>query len=97
MGRLDGKIALVTGGASGIGRAICVSFANEGATIVCNDLVVEAAQKVIDACGQQKRGLAVKADVSNSRQVLAMFDKVHKKYGRLGLSYLYLIKWVLLS
>ena len=85
MGRLDGKIALVTGGASGIGRAICVRFANEGATIVCNDLVVEAAQKVIDECGQQKRGLAVKADVSKSRQVAAMFEKIHKKCGRLDI------------
>jgi len=85
MGRLDGKIALVTGGASGIGRAICVSFANEGATIVCNDLVVEAAQKVIDECGQQKRGLAVKADVSKSRRVAVMFEKIHKKCGRLDI------------
>ena len=69
MGRLDGKVAIVTGGASGIGRAICLSFAHEGATIICNDLVVESAQKVIDECGQQKHGLAVKADVSQSRQV----------------------------
>jgi 3-oxoacyl-[acyl-carrier protein] reductase len=83
MGRLDGKVALVTGGASGIGRAICLSFAKEGATIVCNDIAVEAAQKVLDDCGQPKQGLAVKADVSKSRQVTAMFEKVAKKYGRL--------------
>ena len=85
MGRLDGKVAIVTGGASGIGRAICLSFAHEGATIVCNDLVGEAAQKVIDECGQQKRGLVVKADVSKSRQVAAMFEKIHKKCGRLDI------------
>jgi len=85
MGRLDGKIALVTGGASGIGRAICLSFANEGAAIVCNDLAVEAAQKVIDECGQQQRGLAVKGDVSKSRQVAAVFGKIQKKYGRLDI------------
>ena len=78
MGRLDGKVAIVTGGASGIGRAICLGFAREGATIVCNDLVVESAQKVIDECGQQKRGLAVKADVSQSRQVVAMFEKIYQ-------------------
>lgn len=83
MGRLDGKVALVTGGASGIGRAICLSFAKEGATIVCNDIAVEAAQRVLDECGQAKAGLAVKADVSKSRQVAAMFDKIKKKYGRL--------------
>jgi 3-oxoacyl-[acyl-carrier protein] reductase len=83
MGRLDGKVALVTGGASGIGRAVCLRFAGEGATVFCNDLAAESAQKVIDECGQQKRGLAVKADVSKSRQVAAMFERIGKKYGRL--------------
>jgi len=85
MGRLDGKVALVTGGASGIGRTICQSFAREGATIVCNDLSAEAAQKVVNECEQQKHGLAVKADVAKSRQVTAMFDKVRKKFGRLDI------------
>lgn len=83
MGRLDGKVALVTGGASGIGRSICLTFAKEGATIVCNDIAVETAQKVLDECGQSKHGLAVKADVSKSRQVTAMFERIKKKYGRL--------------
>lgn len=85
MGRLDGKVALVTGGASGIGRAICQRFVAEGATIICNDLVVEAAQKVVEECGQQKHGLAVKADVSKSGQVTAMFDKIKKKFSRLDI------------
>jgi 3-oxoacyl-[acyl-carrier protein] reductase len=83
MGRLDGKVALVTGGASGIGRSICLNFAKEGAAIVCNDIAVETAQKVLDECGQSKHGLAVKADVSKSRQVAAMFERIKKKYGRL--------------
>ncbi|MGE0681206.1 MAG: SDR family NAD(P)-dependent oxidoreductase [Candidatus Binatia bacterium] len=83
MGRLDGKVALVTGGASGIGRSICLTFAKEGATIVCNDIAVETAQKVLDECGQSKHGFAVKADVSKSRQVAAMFERIKKKYGRL--------------
>ncbi len=85
MGRLDGKVALVTGGASGIGRAICLSFAKEGATIICNDLATEAAQKVLEECGQQKQGLAVKADVSKSRQVVTMFDRIHRKFSRLDI------------
>lgn len=83
MGRLDGKVAVVTGGASGIGRSICLNFAKEGATIVCNDIAVETAQKVLDECGQSKQGLAVKADVSKSRQVVSMFERMKKKYGRL--------------
>ena len=85
MGRLDGKVALVTGGASGIGRAICLSFAKEGATIICNDLTAEMAQKVLEECGQQKHGLAVKAEVSRSRQVVAMFDRIHKKFSTLDI------------
>jgi len=85
MGRLDGKVALVTGGASGIGRAICLSFAAEGATLICNDLLVEPAQKVLGECEQQKKGLVVKADVSKSRQVTAMFAKVRKKFARLDI------------
>ncbi|HEV8716820.1 MAG TPA: SDR family oxidoreductase [Candidatus Binatia bacterium] len=85
MGRLEGKVALVTGGASGIGRAICLSFAKEGATIICNDLTTEMAQKVLEECGQQKQGLAVKADVSRSRQVVAMFDRIHKKFSKLDI------------
>jgi 3-oxoacyl-[acyl-carrier protein] reductase len=85
MGRLDGKVALVTGGASGIGRAICLSFAKEGATILCNDLAVEAAQKVVDECDQPKQGLAVKADVSKSSQVVAMFAKIQKKFAKLDI------------
>ena len=52
MGRLDGKVALVTGGAAGIDRAICLRIAVEGATIICNDLSAETAQKVVDECGQ---------------------------------------------
>ena len=85
MGRLDGKVALVTGGASGIGRAICLSFAQEGATIICNDLTVETAQKVLEECNQPKQGLAVKADVSKSRQVVAMFDRIHRKFSHLDI------------
>lgn len=85
MGRLDGKIALITGGASGIGRAICLTFAREGTTVICNDINLEAAQQVLAACGQQKQGLAVKADVSKSRQVTAMFDKIKKKFSTLDI------------
>ena len=85
MGRLDGKVALVTGGASGIGRAICLSFAREGATVVCNDLRVENARQVVEECGQQASGLAVRADVSKSRQVTQMFARLAKRFSQLDI------------
>lgn len=85
MARLEEKIALITGGASGIGRAICLTFAREGATIICNDINLDAAQEVLAECGQKGQGLAVKADVSKSRQVTAMFDKINKKFSTLDI------------
>ena len=46
MGRLDDKVAIVTGGASGIGRAACELFAQEGAAVVVADLDAERAEQV---------------------------------------------------
>jgi 2-keto-3-deoxy-L-fuconate dehydrogenase len=49
MGRLDGKIALVTGAGAGIGEATCCRLASEGATVVAMDLSAEAARRVVEA------------------------------------------------
>ena len=51
MGRLEGKVALVTGGAAGIGAAIARRFHEEGATVWVNDLTEEAAGKVAAELG----------------------------------------------
>ena len=47
MGKLDGKVAIVTGGAQGMGRAIALRYAREGASVVIGDLSAEAGQKVV--------------------------------------------------
>jgi 3-oxoacyl-[acyl-carrier protein] reductase len=77
--RLEGRVALVTGGGSGIGRAIALRFAAEGATVVVNDVEQEAARKTVDELGAP--GLAIQADVSDSGQVRTMFARLEREYG----------------
>src|SRR5580700_3006061 len=84
--RLEGKVVLVTGGGSGIGRAIATLFAEEGASVVVNDVVLESAQKTVDGMGAAgARSLAVKADVSSSAEVKAMFEQIAARYGALDI------------
>jgi len=84
--KLKDKVALVTGGGSGLGRAIALLYAREGARVVVNDINLEAAQKTVEEMGDAKpRGLAVRADVSDSAQVKAMFDEIAKGFGRLDI------------
>jgi NAD(P)-dependent dehydrogenase (short-subunit alcohol dehydrogenase family) len=68
MSRLEGKAALVTGGGSGIGRAICMRFAAEGASVVVADLVGERAEAV----AAEIRGRGVQADVTVAADVARM-------------------------
>jgi NAD(P)-dependent dehydrogenase (short-subunit alcohol dehydrogenase family) len=84
MMRLKGKVAIVTGGGSGIGRATSLAFAAEGAKVVVADVVAEGgeetAKMIRDGHGE---ALFIKADVSNAEQVKAMVDKTIEVFGRL--------------
>jgi meso-butanediol dehydrogenase/(S,S)-butanediol dehydrogenase/diacetyl reductase len=70
MSRLQGKAALVTGGGSGIGRAICTRFASEGASVFVADVVGERAQEVAREIG----GQPVQADVTLTADVARMVE-----------------------
>jgi NAD(P)-dependent dehydrogenase (short-subunit alcohol dehydrogenase family) len=79
MKRLQGKLALVTGGAGGIGAAIARRFSEEGAKVVVNDLDLGRAEKIALALD----GDAIAADVSDPRAVSEMFARVADRHGRL--------------
>lgn len=81
--RLEGKIALVTGAARGIGAAIARRFCAEGATVVINDLDRVGAEKLAAELGGGC--LALAADVSDSDAVRAMFAQVEERFGGLDI------------
>lgn len=78
---LDGKSALVTGGASGIGWAICQLFAAKGARVAIADLNVEAATQRAAALGS--RTAAYELDVTDPASVTAAVDRVAGDFGRI--------------
>ncbi|WP_216893080.1 glucose 1-dehydrogenase [Nocardia sp. ncl2] len=81
-GRLAGKVAVITGAGSGIGRASALLFAAEGARVVCADLSgheKETAAEIGDAA------LAVHADVARAQDVSAMIDTAVAHFGRLDI------------
>jgi NAD(P)-dependent dehydrogenase (short-subunit alcohol dehydrogenase family) len=84
MGALDGKVALVTGAASGIGRQSALAFARAGARVVVSDVTVDAGEETVkmieDAGGE---AMFVRADVANAADVTALIAKAVEVYGRL--------------
>ena len=85
MGRLDGKVALITGAASGMGKVAATLFASEGARVVVADVTDDAGQATseeIEADGGQ--AAYVHADVSNPREAEAMVGDIHRAVGSDG-------------
>ena len=80
--RFEGRVAAVTGGASGIGEAICIRLAEEGARIAVLDLNLEGAELTAGLAGG---GLAVQADVSDSAAVDAAVARVEDELGELDI------------
>lgn len=82
--RFEGKVAVVTGGARGIGRAIALRLAQEGASVVVNYLSNQAAAdevvSQIEAAGGQ--AIAAQCDVSNVAQAQALIERAREAFGR---------------
>jgi len=84
--RLLDKIAIITGAASGIGRAIAIGYAREGAHIVIGDINAEGAESVvkeIEALG--RRAIVVRADVSNSNDVEMLVNTTVRELGEVNI------------
>ncbi|HXG14795.1 MAG TPA: SDR family oxidoreductase [Calidithermus sp.] len=84
--RLAGKVAVVTGGGSGIGRGIVLAMAREGADVAIPDIQVLNAEKVAEEVkGLGRRALAMKADVTSSADVKAMLDRTREGLGKIDI------------
>ena len=88
MGKLTDKVAVITGAASGIGRATATLFAGEGAAVVIADLNVEGGEGAVRDC-KENGGLAVfqKTDVTAEAEVEAMVARAVSEFGGLDIIY----------
>jgi 2-hydroxycyclohexanecarboxyl-CoA dehydrogenase len=79
MGKLDDKIAIVTGAGQGIGRGIALKLAAEGATVVVTDINEATAKDTAAEIG----GVGIRTDVTSRESVEAMVEQVHRQFGRI--------------
>jgi 3-oxoacyl-[acyl-carrier protein] reductase len=80
---LAGKVAIVTGGSKGIGRAISLRLAHDGAKVVVNySSGAEAAEEVVKTIGS-KNAVAVKADAGNVDEITKLVDTTIQNFGKL--------------
>src|SRR3954471_1295045 len=87
-GNFEGKVAFVTGGASGIGRAAALAFAREGAAVVAADVSEQGNRETARLIEEQGgRALAVRCDVTRAEEVKAALAKTVETFGRLDFAF----------
>jgi NAD(P)-dependent dehydrogenase (short-subunit alcohol dehydrogenase family) len=84
-GRVDGKIALVTGGAQGLGEAAARMLAKEGARVAITDVNIEGAKKIAESINEPRKGaaIAIQHDVTQPEQWVHALAQTHKAFGGL--------------
>jgi NAD(P)-dependent dehydrogenase (short-subunit alcohol dehydrogenase family) len=88
MGKLDGKVAVITGAASGMGRATAIRFAKEGGAVVVSDLNSQAGEATIsEIAAAGGRAVFQHTDVSSEGDIKSMIDRAVKEFGRLDITY----------
>lgn len=88
MGPFEGKVALVTGGSSGIGRATCVAFARQRARVVVADVSAEGAQETVARIEREGgEAVFVRCDVSKAADVDSLVARTMERWGRLDCAF----------
>lgn len=83
---LSGRVAIITGGAKGIGRGIALKFAEEGCSVAIADISLKEAKNTLAEVNKRGReGLAIQCDVTNRQQVRQTVDKVIDKWGKIDI------------
>lgn len=83
--RLEGKVAIVTGGASGIGRGIALAMAKEGAHVAIVDVNEEKGKETYAEVSQHRKGLLFIKDISVKENITEIVNEVVKKFGKLDI------------
>ena len=83
--KLDGKVALITGAASGIGHGIAKRYVEAGGKVVIADLNADSAAKAANELGDTKTAIGIAMDVSKEDQVNAGIEQAVKAFGRIDI------------
>lgn len=83
--KLSQRVTLVVGGGNGLGRAVAIACAKEGATVVVADINLEAARETLALASPQGAGLAVALDIAQASAITACVQDLVKRFGRLDL------------
>lgn len=88
MGKLEGKVSIITGAGSGIGKSTAILFAKEGSKVVVVDYGVEGGEKTVDLINKDGgEAIFIEADVSKSADVQRAITSTVDKYGKLDILY----------